>query len=190
MFNRCLKTRAEALWLLTRSIDAKVGQDIVIVNTFNRCLGYSNIVVVNLFNRCLKTRTEALWLLTRSIDAKVGQDIVIVNMFNRCLGYSNIVVVNLFNRCLMRDDIMRSRRENNIWRHIVMIEASMEAFNFQFRSHTCMEAFSWSINSSNTYTIMEAFNCDWTWRHNTMMASSIDQIKKGKWCGTKMEVYK
>ena len=96
----------------------------------------------------------------------------------------------MYNRCLRRDDIMRSRRENNIWRHIVMIEASMEAFNFQFRSHTgmeafiwpintCMEAFIWSINSSNTYTIMEAFNCDWTWRHNTMKASSIDQIKKG-----------
>ena len=35
------------------------------------------------------------------------------------------------NRCLRRDDIMRSRRENNIWRHIVMIEAPMEAFNFR-----------------------------------------------------------
>jgi len=104
IFNQWLNTNADALWLLTRSTDAKAGRDIVIVNMFNQCRGDSIIVAVNMFkymfNQWLNTNAEALWLLTCSTDAKVDRDIVIVNMFNRCLGYSNIVVVNLFNRCL------------------------------------------------------------------------------------------
>ena len=61
------------------------------------------------------------------------------------------------NRCLRRDDIMRSRRENNIWRHIVMIEAPMEAFNFRsiFNfGHTLVWRRSVDQSTARTHTLL------------------------------------